>query len=94
MAAISIVQEHALTLERARSAAQSVADKIAREYGLACRWDGNVLRFERSGVTGALTLQEHQAHMSIKLGFPMSVMAATIKAKVAEKMRKVFTQAV
>ena len=90
MTAISIVQEHALSPDHARTAAQQVADKIAGEYGLACRWDGDVLRFERSGVQGALTLEPSQAHMSIRLGFPMSAFAAAIKAKVADKMRKVF----
>ena len=50
MADISIVQAHSLTPEQAREAAQQVADKIAREYGLACNWEGDVLRFERSGV--------------------------------------------
>ena len=90
MTAISIVQEHALTPDHARAAAQQVADKIAGEYGLACRWDGDVLRFERSGVQGALTLDERQARLSIQLGFPMSAFAGAIQAKVAEKMRKVF----
>jgi putative polyhydroxyalkanoate system protein len=90
MTAITIVQEHALTPEHARSAAQLVADKIAAEYGLACRWDGNVLRFSRSGVTGALTLEARRAHMSIKLGFLMSAFAPAIQAKVTEKMRRVF----
>jgi putative polyhydroxyalkanoate system protein len=90
MTAISIVQPHALTPEYARSAAQKVADRMAGEYGLACRWDGDVLRFERSGVSGALTLQPQEAHMAITLGFPMSAFAGAIQAKVAENMKKVF----
>ncbi len=90
MTAITIVQPHALPLDSARSAAQKVADRLAGEYGLACRWDGDVLRFERSGVSGELTLEPQQAQMSIKLGFPMSAFAGAIQAKVTENMRKVF----
>jgi putative polyhydroxyalkanoate system protein len=90
MADISIVQAHRLSPEQARAAAQQVADKMAREYDLACAWNGNVLSFERSGVHGALTLQGQQAEMVIRLGFLMSAFSATIEAKVAEKMRKVF----
>lgn len=93
MADISIVQAHSLTPERARAAAQEVADKIAREYGLSCNWDGNVLRFERSGVTGALTLSAQQAAMEIDLGFLMGAFAPAIRAKVAEKMQRVFSAA-
>ena len=93
MADINIVQAHNLTPERARAAAQEVADKIAREYGLACNWDGDVLRFERSGVNGALTLRDQQAAMEINLGFLMGAMAPSIRAKVAEKMQRVFASA-
>ena len=90
MADISIVQQHTLSPQRARAAAQQVAEKISAEYGLACKWDGDVLRFERSGVEGALTLGEQSAAMRIRLGFFMGAFATAIEAKVAEKMRKVF----
>lgn len=90
MADINIVQEHSLTPQKAREAAQKVADKLASEYQLACRWDGEVLRFERSGVEGSLTLLERQAQMQIKLGFMFSAFGPTIEGKVADSMRKVF----
>ena len=69
-----------------------VADKLAQEYDLACAWDGDVLRFERSGVDGSLTLEKEQAQLQIKLGFMLSAFASTIEGKIAEKMRKVFTE--
>lgn len=90
MAQISYVQQHQLTPEHARAAAQKVADRMAREFDLACVWEGDVLRFARSGVEGALTLQKQQAALNITLGFMMSMFAAKIESKVAENMRKVF----
>ena len=87
---ISITQAHSLSQTDARAAAQKVADKLAREYGLQCRWEGDVLRFARSGVEGALTLGERQVALRIKLGFLMSAFASTIETKVAESMRTVF----
>ena len=90
MADININQAHSLSPAKAREAAQKVADKMARDYQLDCQWDENVLRFERSGVHGALTLGEQRADMVIRLGFLMSAFSATIEAKVAENMRKVF----
>jgi putative polyhydroxyalkanoate system protein len=90
MADISIVQEHGLSPDMARAAAQTVADKMAAEFGLALQWEGDVLRFGRSGVNGALTLEAQRAVMRIELGFPMGMMASVIESKVAEKMRKVF----
>jgi putative polyhydroxyalkanoate system protein len=92
MADINIVQQHKLTAVKAREAAQQVADKLAQEYDLACAWDGDVLRFERSGVDGSLTLEKEQAQLQIKLGFMLSAFASTIEGKIAEKMRKVFAE--
>jgi putative polyhydroxyalkanoate system protein len=90
MADISIIQQHSLSPDAARSAAQKVADKLAGEYGLHCEWEGDVLRFERSGVEGSLALHERQAALRIKLGILMSAFASTIEQKVGESMRKVF----
>lgn len=87
---IRITQPHSLSQTDARAAAQQVADKLVRDYGLTCKWEGDVLRFARSGVEGALTLGERQAALRIKLGFLMSAFASTIEQKVAESMRKVF----
>ena len=81
MADINIVQQHKLTAVKAREAAQQVADKLAQEYDLACAWDGDVLRFERSGVDGSLTLEKEQAQLQIKLGFMLSAFASTIEGK-------------
>ena len=92
MADISIVQEHSMSAPMARAAAQKVADKLAAEYGVACNWEGeNVLRFERSGVDGSLTLTAQRAALHIKLGFLMGAFAGTIESKAADKMRRVFT---
>jgi putative polyhydroxyalkanoate system protein len=89
MADISITQQHQLSQDAARAAAQKVADKLAGEYGLQCRWEGDVLRFERSGVEGTLALGERQADLRIRLGLLMGAFRSTIEAKVAESMRKV-----
>lgn len=90
MADISIVQEHVLTPDQARAAAHKVAERMAAEYGLDCRWDGDVLRFERGGVQGSLTLELRRAAMRIELGFMLGAFAPVIEARVAENMRKVF----
>ena len=63
MADINLVQEHHLAPEQARAAAQQVADKLAEQFELECQWDGDVLRFERSGVNGTLTLGAAEARL-------------------------------
>ena len=93
MSDINIIQAHSLAPEAARAAAEKVAERIAREFDLACTWHGDTLRFGRSGVEGTLTLAESQAHMNIKLGFLMGAFKDAIESKVAEKMRSVFAAA-
>ncbi|WEF30794.1 polyhydroxyalkanoic acid system family protein [Pseudoduganella chitinolytica] len=90
---IHIIQEHNLEPAAARAAAEQVAQKLASEFDLVCNWQGDVLRFERSGVEGALTLLPQQAQMQIKLGMLYGAFAPAIQSKVAEKMRKVFAAA-
>ncbi|MBQ5963403.1 polyhydroxyalkanoic acid system family protein [Massilia sp. ZL223] len=93
MAELKIVQEHSLSPAAARTAAEQVAQRLAAEFGLACKWDGDVLRFERSGVDGDLRLEGQNASLRIRLGMLMSAFAPAIEAKVTEKMRKVFAPA-
>jgi putative polyhydroxyalkanoate system protein len=91
MADISITQTHKLTHKKAKAAAQKVADKLEQEYDMASEWDGDVLHFQRSGVTGTLTLLEGEAQLEIKLGFLLKAFAPTIEEKVSAQMKKVFS---
>ena len=90
MADISITQPHTMTLEAARKAAQSVADKLAEEFAVTSRWDQNVLSFERVGVSGTLALRAAEAHLELELGFMLKGFSSMIEEKLARKMQTAF----
>lgn len=90
MADIRITQSHALAWQQARTAAQKVAEQMAAEYGMSAEWQGDVLLFSRSGVSGRLTLSAQLAQLEISLGFFLKSFAPAIEEKVAAKMRRVF----
>ena len=90
MADISITHKHKLSHKKAKAAAQKVADQLAEEYGIDAEWEGDVLHFQRSGVSGTLELGEHVAQMDIKLGFLMMAFSSVIEEKVKQNMKKVF----
>lgn len=90
MAEINIVQKHKLSAAKARKAAQAVADKLAQEYELECAWDGDILRFERSGVDGSLTLEKGVASITLKLGFMLRAFSGKIERQISEQMAEVF----
>ena len=90
MADIEITQPHSMTPDAARIAAQQVADKMAADFGMECKWDGQVLRFERTGVDGTLVVGERDARLEIRLGLMMKAFAPMVQEKLARKMQRVF----
>ena len=90
MADIEITQPHSMTPDDARVAAQQVADKMAADFGMECKWDGQVLRFERTGVDGTLVVGERDARLEIRLGLMMKAFAPMVQEKLARKMQRVF----
>ena len=87
---ISIRHAHSLTAKKARAAAEKVANEMATEFEMAVRWEGDVLNFKRSGVSGTLTLLDREALLDITLGFMLKAFAAKIEEKVSANMATVF----
>ena len=90
MADITIHQHHHLNAARARTAAEKVADEMATEFDMAIDWQGDVLHFKRSGVSGTLTLLDRAAQLDITLGFMLKAFAPKIEEQVGRNMAKVF----
>ena len=90
MSDITIIQQHTLTMEAARQAAQKVADQMITDYEMVAEWNGDVLSFKRSGVSGTLALSENQAQLTIALGFMLKGFASKIEEQVSKNMQKVF----
>lgn len=91
MADITLVEDHALSMDDARAAAQKVADQMTADYEMTCGWDGDVLAFKRSGVSGTLALTEGRARLDIKLGFMLKGFKSKIEEQVGRNMRKLFS---
>lgn len=77
--------------ERIRAAIERVAERLAGEFGLQCRWrDESTLAFERSGVQGSIALAPDHVRVIAALGFPYSLMQGMIDSEIrrvlAEKL--------
>jgi putative polyhydroxyalkanoate system protein len=90
MSDISIVQTHALSLQQSREAAQAVADQMTEEFNMSTQWQGDVLAFQRDGLSGALTLLENEAQVDVTLGLLFKAFAPMIEEKLVRKMKKAF----
>jgi putative polyhydroxyalkanoate system protein len=69
-----------------------MAEKLSRRFDLKGTWQGNVLRFERPGVTGSLTLGDRDLQLSVALGFMLKAMRASIERAVVEELDQLFAQ--
>ncbi len=68
MSTISISRSHSLGLDGARQAADDVAERLSREYGLATRRDGDTVWVEGRGIKGRLDATADQVHVQARLG--------------------------
>ena len=82
MATIEIQREHSKNMKEARIAVEHVAEHIAEKFGITHTWDGNVLDFQGSGVTGKIALAKHQVHVTATLGFLASAFKGSIEAEI------------
>lgn len=90
MADITIRHVHELNAAEARAVAEKVAGEMATGFEMAIQWEGDVLSFKRSGVSGTLRLLDREALLDITLGFMLKAFAAKIEDKVSGNMVKVF----
>lgn len=67
MADISLSRRHALGIDGARRAADTVAARLAAEYGVRSAWAGDVLAVRGRGVTGELRISPDTVIVSARL---------------------------
>ena len=90
MSDLKVVRKHTIGLKKAKVAAQKVADDLAQEYGMESTWAGNVLRFTRKGVDGALTVTKDEVVLDAKLGFLLSTFKHRIEEHVNDNFDRYF----
>lgn len=92
MADIDLHRVHNLGLRAARAAADEMAEHLGRKFGLQGDWDGNVLKFERPGVTGSLAISDKDLRLMVSLGFLLKAMRPSIEKAVLHELDALFAQ--
>jgi putative polyhydroxyalkanoate system protein len=93
MADIDLHRVHNLGMKAARTAADRMAEHLGKKFGLTGEWDGNVLSFERPGVTGTLAITDKDLRLSVSLGFLLKAMKSSIEAAVVHELDSLFAAA-
>ena len=79
---IVIYRKHGKTLAEARKSAERMAAELNEEFELNCAWQGNVLTFERLGVSGKLELDDQEVGVIVNLSFLLTALKPTIERDV------------
>jgi len=90
MADIDIHRVHNLGIEAARAAADRMAEHLGRKFDLKGDWQGNVLAFQRPGVTGSLAISDKDLRLSVSLGFLLKAMKGSIESSIAHELDTLF----
>lgn len=90
---IDLKRVHHLGLDGARTAADRMAEDLRRKFGLSGDWNGNTLRFERPGISGALTVAESMVHITATLGFLMKAMKPSIEKAIEGELDRLVASA-
>lgn len=92
MADIELLRVHNLGLKAARVQAERMADQLGRKFDLKGAWEGNVLRFERPGVSGSLAITDKDLRLLVSLGFLLKAMKGSIERAVVHELDTLFAQ--
>ncbi len=85
---IHITYPHNKPHDEALQLASKVADQMQSEFDMKCRWEGEMLHFQRSGVSGCLTVAADQVVVEVKLGF----LLMALKPRIEGDIRKFLSQ--
>ena len=87
---IEIHRPHHLGMKEARAAAERMAETLGTKFGLTGDWAGNVLNFQRPGVSGSLSISDKAVDLSVSLGFLLKAMKGSIEQAVNHELDKLF----
>lgn len=88
MTQISVERKHSLGREAARAKAETLVEKLSREYDLKADWKGDRVDISRSGANGSIQIGDDSIRVDLKLGMMLSMMSAKIKSEIEHALDK------
>ncbi|TGN40599.1 polyhydroxyalkanoic acid system family protein [Marinobacter confluentis] len=89
MSVIDIHRPHALDKAHAREAAETLAKDLSRQFDVNYEWDGDLLRFKRSGVKGKLEISEQELHVHLELGLMLRAFKSRIEQEIHTQLDQI-----
>lgn len=86
MSSIDVRRSHSLDRDHAREAAESLARDLSQKFDVDYEWDGDLLRFRRSGVKGHLDISPSELHVYLELGMMLRPFKGRIEDEIHSQL--------
>lgn len=92
MAIIHLKQKCNLTHDEARERIEDIARDLKHKLNADYKWDGDSLRFTRSGASGSIDLGDDFVELKIKLSMLLAPMRPKIEKYIAENFQSMLNE--
>jgi putative polyhydroxyalkanoate system protein len=90
MPKIDIHRPHNLPPDQARAVVDKVAARMREKFDMQSQWQGDTLRFSRSGVSGAIAVAPESVHVTAELGLMLSPLKGMVEQEIRRKLDEYF----
>jgi len=89
MSVIDIHRAHSLDKAHAREAAETLAKDLSKQFDVNYQWEGDLLKFKRSGVKGQLDIAEDDLHIHLELGLMLRPFKSRIEQEIQSQLDQI-----
>ncbi len=90
MSEIHLRRHHRIGLRKAKAAVDHIAEEMSDVFDIVSEWQGNTLKFSRSGVHGELKVTKDDVTLNARLGLLLSALKPRIEEQIAKNFDKYF----
>ena len=89
MSVIDVHRAHTLDKEHAREAAEALAKDLSNKFELNYQWEGDQLKFKRSGVKGHLKITNGDLNVHLELGMLLRPFKSRIEQEIHSQLDQI-----
>ena len=89
MSVIDVHRPHDLDKEHARQAAEALAQDLSSQFDVHYQWEGDHLKFRRSGVKGHLHITPTDLHIHLELGMMLRPFKSRIEREIHSQLDQI-----
>jgi putative polyhydroxyalkanoate system protein len=89
MSVIDVHRDHTLDKDHAREAAEALARDLSSQFDLNYQWEGDHLKFKRSGAKGHLNITGTDLHVHLELGMLLRPFKSRIEQEIHSQLDQI-----